>query len=83
MPRAPCELNPWAPEGREAEAIKAFLSRQMDGPVRLAYDRLPTTVPRQFIQIDATNGRTAYCKDATGARRFWPVTVRKFDVPGR
>ncbi len=30
--------------GRETEQLKAFLSRQVDGPVRLAYARLPTTV---------------------------------------
>lgn len=66
--------------GREAEALKAFLSRQVDGPVRLAYGRLPTTVPRQFILIGTTNARLGYLKDMTGARRFWPVTVAGFDV---
>jgi predicted P-loop ATPase len=66
--------------GREAEALKSFLSRQVDGPVRLAYDRLPTTVPRQFILIGTTNSRLAYLKDMTGARRFWPVTIEAFDV---
>jgi predicted P-loop ATPase len=66
--------------GREAEALKAFLSRQTDGPVRLAYGRLPVTVPRQFVLIGTTNARLAYLKDGTGARRFWPVRVRQFDV---
>ncbi|BCS33972.1 hypothetical protein TBR22_A32010 [Luteitalea sp. TBR-22] len=66
--------------GRETEALKAFLSRQVDGPVRLAYGRLPTTVPRQFILVGTTNARTAYLKDPTGARRFWPVTVGTFDL---
>lgn len=66
--------------GREAEALKAFLSRQADGPVRLAYGRLPTTVPRQFILIGTTNSRLAYLKDSTGARRFWPVAIQRFDV---
>ena len=28
--------------GRETETLKAFLSRQVDGPVRLAYGRLST-----------------------------------------
>jgi predicted P-loop ATPase len=32
--------------GREVEQLKAFLSRQADGPVRLAYARLPVVVPR-------------------------------------
>jgi len=66
--------------GREAETLKAFLSRQTDGPVRLAYGRLPVSVPRQFVLIGTTNSRTAYLNDATGARRFWPVPVRRFDV---
>jgi predicted P-loop ATPase len=66
--------------GREAEALKAFLSRQIDGPVRLAYGRLPVSVPRQFVLIGTTNARLAYLKDGTGARRFWPVRVRQFDV---
>ena len=61
--------------GRETETLKAFLSRQVDGPVRLAYGRYSTTVPRQFIQIGTTNRRSSYLKDLTGARRFWPVTV--------
>ena len=56
--------------GREAEALKAFLSRQSDGPVRLAYARLPVTIDRQFILIGTTNARLAYLKDMTGARRF-------------
>jgi hypothetical protein len=64
--------------GREVEQLKTFLSRQADGPVRLAYGRLPTTIPRQFVLIGSTNARLAYLKDTTGGRRFWPVTVRKF-----
>jgi hypothetical protein len=66
--------------GREAEALKAFLSRQSDGPVRLAYGRLSVTVPRQFVLIGTTNHRTSYLKDMTGARRFWPVRLQAFDV---
>jgi predicted P-loop ATPase len=66
--------------GREAEQLKAFLSRQTDGPVRLAYDHLATTVPRQFVIIATTNAKGGYLKDHTGARRFWPVTVERFDT---
>jgi predicted P-loop ATPase len=66
--------------GREAEQLKTFLSRQVDGPVRLAYGRLPTSVPRQFVMIGTTNASAAYLKDSTGARRFWPVRVRRFDI---
>lgn len=66
--------------GRAVAQLKAFLSRQVDGPARLAYDRLPTEVPRQFVIIGTTNATTGYLKDATGGRRFWPVRVRAFDV---
>jgi predicted P-loop ATPase len=55
------------------------LSRQVDGPVRLAYQRTSTEVPRQFVAIGTTNRVTEYLKDSTGNRRFWPVKVRAFD----
>ena len=63
----------------DVEALKSMLSRQVDGPVRLAYARLPTEQPRQFIIIGTTNS-TEYLMDHTGNRRFWPVSVREFDV---
>lgn len=66
--------------GREVEALKAFLSRQIDGPVRLAYGRLPVSVPRQFVLVGTTNASIGYLKDTTGGRRFWPVQVERFDV---
>ena len=66
--------------GRETETLKAFLSRQVDGPVRLAYGRFSVSVPRQFVLIGTTNHRTNYLKDGTGARRFWPVALDGFDV---
>lgn len=62
------------------EHLKAFLSRQVDGPVRLAYGRVPESVPRQFILIGTTNARE-YLKDEDN-RRFWPVRVKTFDVEG-
>ncbi len=68
--------------GKEAEQMKAFLSRQSDGPVRLAYGRLPVTVDRQFMLIGTTNTSIAYLKDMTGSRRFWPVATGQFDLDG-
>ena len=65
---------------READHLKSFLSRQTDGPVRLAYARLPTEVPRQFVVIGTTNECTGYLKDTTGGRRFWPVRVMRFEI---
>lgn len=64
----------------EAEHLKSFLSRQVDGPVRLAYERTATEVARQFIVVGTTNSMTSYLKDPTGNRRFWPVAISKFDI---
>lgn len=61
------------------ETLKANLSRQSDGPARMAYAHLPIERQRQFIMIGTTNSK-AYLADPTGARRFWPVDVRKFDI---
>jgi predicted P-loop ATPase len=57
----------------DAEHIKSFLSRRVDGPVRLAYERLSAEVARQFVIIGTTNSH-AYLKDMVN-RRFWPVRV--------
>ncbi len=67
--------------GRDVDKLKAFLSRQVDGPVRMAYERVAAEVTRQFIVIGTTN-KVRYLKDLTGARRFWPVTIERFDVEG-
>lgn len=63
----------------DLDTLKAALSRQVDGPVRLAYARLPVSVPRQFVVIGTTN-LDEYLHDATGNRRFWPVRVGRFDI---
>lgn len=63
----------------QVEHLKGMLSRQVDGPVRLAYGRLPVEQPRQFIVVGTTNSST-YLTDSTGNRRFWPITVKKFDI---
>jgi len=59
---------------KEIDQVKAFLSRGEDGPVRGAYARESRAVKRSFICIGTTN-KPEYLKDATGSRRFWPVTV--------
>ena len=61
------------------EHLKGMLSRQVDGPVRLAYGRLPVEQPRQFIVVGTTNSYN-YLSDTTGNRRFWPVRVEQFNV---
>jgi len=63
----------------EQEQLKAMLSRQRDGPARMAYAHFPVTRPRHFIFIGTTNG-DAYLADSTGGRRFWPMRVKRFDV---
>lgn len=61
------------------EHLKAMLSRQVDGPVRMAYARDSIEQPRQFIIIGTTNSHN-YLSDPTGNRRFWPVRIINFDV---
>jgi hypothetical protein len=51
--------------------VESELSRQVDGPARMAYAHLPIERARQFIQIGTTNSKN-YLADPTGARRFWP-----------
>lgn len=67
--------------GARVEQMKAFLSRQKDGPVRMAYGRNPVEALRHFIIIGSTNDHE-YLRDSTGNRRFWPVRVGRFDLEG-
>lgn len=64
----------------ELEQLKAMLSRQVDGPVRMAYARVPVERKRQFVLIGTTNS-DSYLNDPTGGRRFWPVRIYDtFDI---
>lgn len=64
----------------EIEQLKAMLSRQVDGPARMAYAHFPVERPRHFILIGTTNS-SAYLTDSSGSRRFWPLAItRRFDV---
>lgn len=69
--------------GRKADRdhLKSMLSRQIDGPARMAYAHVPVERPRQFIIIGTTN-TAEYLVDMTGSRRIWPVKVQRFDVQG-
>jgi predicted P-loop ATPase len=60
------------------EHLKSFLSRQVDRS-RMAYGRLTTEKKREFIVVGTTN-ETAYLKDLTGNRRYWPVKTPIFDL---
>ncbi|MDP3263920.1 MAG: VapE family protein [Tabrizicola sp.] len=67
------ELAELAPSRKaEAEDLKAFLSRSTD-EIRAPYARRADVLPRQCVFIGTTN-ETAFLKDASGGRRFWPVT---------
>jgi predicted P-loop ATPase len=64
----------------KVEHLKGMLSRQVDGPVRMAYARKPKEQPRQFVIVGTTNSHS-YLTDSTGNRRFWPVRLgRPFDI---
>jgi hypothetical protein len=63
----------------EQEQLKSMLSRQVDGPARMAYGRFPVERPRQFILIGTTN-LDNYLADPTGGRRWWPLKVTRFDL---
>lgn len=62
----------------EVEHVKAMLSRRVD-KARLAYGRMPVEQPRQCVFFGTTND-SAYLRDMTGNRRFWPVKVERFDL---
>jgi len=65
---------------REAEAIKSFLSRQVDR-MRPPYGRVTADYPRRVIFTGSTNEST-YLGDPTGGRRYWPVRVGEIDLSG-
>jgi predicted P-loop ATPase len=69
----------WIVETTElSSALKAFLSRPVD-VARMTYQRDATRVPRGFVMVGTTHAGD-YLPDATANRRFWPVTVWRFDL---
>ena len=64
----------------EAPKQKSFLSRQED-KFRPTYARRDIRCPRQTVFVGSTN-ETEYLRDATGARRFWPLPCARIDLPG-
>ena len=63
---------------KEVDAIKAFLTRQVE-TYRPAYGREEVSEPRRCIFAGTTN-KDDWQRDETGGRRFWPVKVGAIDV---
>ena len=64
----------------EVGKIKAFLSRATDR-YRPPYGARLVEIPRQCIFAGSVN-HSAYLRDETGGRRFWPVACGSIDIEG-
>jgi putative DNA primase/helicase len=63
----------------EWSAVKQFVTQARD-KYHVRYDRLHKERDRDSVLVGTTN-RREFLDDETGARRFWPITVRrKIDV---
>ena len=65
---------------RESEAVKEFVTRGVD-EYRTPYGRY-VQKQKRTVSFFATTNETEFLRDATGNRRFWPVTIGPMDIAG-
>ena len=61
----------------DLESLKAFVSRQDDGGIRLAFRRNPEPAPRRCIIVGTSNRLDVLPNDPSGNRRFVPVVLNR------
>ena len=59
----------------ELQSMKAFISRQDDGNVRLAYRRNPEPTPRRAVLVGTADRPGSLPNDPAGLRRFVPLQL--------
>ena len=60
----------------EIASLKAFVTRQNDGNVRLSYDRRPETQLRRCVIVGTADRTEVLPSDPAGLRRWVPVTLK-------